>query len=129
MVSSEPRKIAVPLTVVPLSTRGRVPAEAPCLGCGSAPQLHQPDGNAPERLLGTCDACGAWHLIECDGSVVVLLPDATALCATEAVHQPSKPRRGSPSLSPLPVGSQRVPTPVTSMNRRITRAGMITPAS
>ena len=129
MVSSEPRKISVPLTVVPLSTRGRVPAEAPCLGCGSALELHQPDGNAPERLLGTCDACGAWHLLDCDGSVVVLLPDATALCATEAVHRPSKPRRGLPYLSPSPVRSRRVPTPATSMSRRITEAGMITPAS
>jgi hypothetical protein len=78
--------ISVPLTVATLSTRPRVLAEAPCLRCGAALQLHQPDDDAPQRLLGTCDACGGWHLIDCDGSVVVLLPDAAAFCDTEAIR-------------------------------------------
>ena len=60
------------------------PRRAPCLGCGSSLELHQPDGDAPQRLLGTCDRCGGWHLIDCDGSVVVLLPDVTEICDTGA---------------------------------------------
>jgi hypothetical protein len=86
MVSPEPRMIAVPLKVAPLSSRARSRAGAACLGCGSALQLHQPDGDAPQRLLGTCDCCGGWHLIDCDESVVVLLPEATALCDPQAVR-------------------------------------------
>ena len=96
MTSAQPRMVSVPLTVVPLSTRAMVPAGAPCLRCGAALELHQPDGDAPQRLLGTCDACGGWHLIDGDGSVVVLLPDAAALCGPEAVGSPSKSRRRSP---------------------------------
>jgi hypothetical protein len=86
MVSAQPRIVPVPLTVVPLSPRAPVPADAPCLRCGAALQLHQPDGDAPQRLLGTCDCCGGWHLIDCDESVVVLLPEATALCDPQAVR-------------------------------------------
>ena len=86
MVSLKPRTISVPLMVVPLSTRARVTAGAACLGCGSPLELHQPDGDAPQRLLGTCAVCGGWHLIDCGGSVVVLLPDVTAFRTTKAVH-------------------------------------------
>ncbi len=96
MASAQPPMISVPLTIVLLSTRARVPAEVPCLSCGVALELHQPDGDAPQRLLGTCDACGGWHLIDCDGSVVVLLPEASALRDSEAIGSPSESRRRSP---------------------------------
>jgi hypothetical protein len=95
MASAPPPTISVRLTVVPLSTRPRVPAEVPCLRCGAALELHQPDGDAPQRLLGTCDACGGWHLIDGDRSVVLLLPDASALRGTEAIGSPSESRRRS----------------------------------
>jgi hypothetical protein len=86
IASPMPRMISVPLTVVPLSSHPVVPTETPCLGCGSSLQLHQPDGNAPQRLLGTCDTCGSWHLIDCDRAVTVLLPDATEICDIKADH-------------------------------------------
>ena len=81
MVSLAPATITTPLTVAPLSTHA--PMKVPCLRCGVALQLHQPDDDAPQRLLGTCDVCGGWHLIDCEGSVVVLLPDAATLCDTD----------------------------------------------
>jgi hypothetical protein len=84
MVPPEPRMISVSLTAVPLSTQAQVPAEAPCLGCGSSLELHQPDGNAPQRLLGTCDSCGAWNLIDCDRALMVLLPDTDRFDNAEA---------------------------------------------
>src|SRR4051812_35541212 len=79
MISFETRTVLVSLAVTRLSSHPEVPTEAPCLGCGSSLQLHQPDGDAPQRLLGTCDICGRWHLIDCDECVVVLLPDATEI--------------------------------------------------
>ena len=84
MVSPKHGMISVPLTVVPLSTQAQVPAEAPCLGCGSSLELHQPDGNAPQRLLGTCDSCGAWHLIDSDRALMVLLPNTDGFHNAEA---------------------------------------------
>jgi hypothetical protein len=35
-----------------------------CRTCGSVLALHQPDEKTPEHLLGTCDGCGDWFLIE-----------------------------------------------------------------
>ena len=79
MASPNALMISVQLAVVPLSTQTQAPVGATCLGCGSSLELHQPDGNAPQRLLGTCDDCGRWHLIDCDASALVLLPDVDEL--------------------------------------------------
>lgn len=76
MVSSEQETVRIPLVVSRLSTDRDLAGDAPCLACGEPLSIHQPDPNAPERLLGTCDACGAWHLIDADRAVTVLLPDA-----------------------------------------------------
>lgn len=35
-----------------------------CLNCDGALCWHQPDPDQPSRLLGTCPACGAWHILE-----------------------------------------------------------------
>ena len=35
-----------------------------CLACDCELILHQPDPDLPERLLGTCDACKSWFLVE-----------------------------------------------------------------
>lgn len=37
--------------------------EVECASCGAFLDLHQPDMGRPERLLGTCEACGDWYLI------------------------------------------------------------------
>lgn len=39
--------------------------ETPCCRDCEAPlNVHQPDEDRPEHLLGTCPRCGAWYLIE-----------------------------------------------------------------
>jgi hypothetical protein len=35
-----------------------------CPGCRHVLTLHQPDPQFPDRLLGTCDVCRAWSLID-----------------------------------------------------------------
>jgi hypothetical protein len=35
-----------------------------CLGCRGDLKVHQPDDESPDRLLGTCPDCGAWHLMD-----------------------------------------------------------------
>ncbi len=79
MVSSEQETVLISLVISRLSTDHDLVGGAPCLDCGEPLSIHQPDLNAPERLLGTCDACGAWHLIDADRAVTVLLPDADGL--------------------------------------------------
>lgn len=50
-----------------------------CLACRHPLDIHQPDPARPDRMLGTCDDCGRWHVIDCqpdDGSAVLaMLPD------------------------------------------------------
>lgn len=50
-------------------------ALAGCSRCGNVLEIHQPDENLPKRLLGTCDRCKAWFLIDLDEAILVLLPD------------------------------------------------------
>jgi hypothetical protein len=78
-VSPRPVTVLVPLAVSPPWTSPDLPTGTPCLACGESLVLHQPDVNAPERLLGTCDDCGAWHLIDAERGMTVLLPDADGL--------------------------------------------------
>lgn len=34
-----------------------------CQNCRESLHLHQPRHDEPTRLLGTCGACGDWHLV------------------------------------------------------------------
>ena len=56
-----------------------------CRRCTATLELHQPDAYDPDRWLGTCEGCGAWHVIGilergCD-AVVVVLPTAEMIAA------------------------------------------------
>lgn len=73
----------------------RFPAEfenlvaARCLNCASELTLHQPDMDLPERLLGICEACKYWYLIDlvrdANQGVMVCLPDIEVV--RELSHQ------------------------------------------
>ena len=86
MGSPKPWTVLFSLVVARHLTDQEVPSETPCQGCGEPLSIHQPDINAPERLLGTCDTCGAWHLVDLDRAVTVLLPDQDALGNVEVVR-------------------------------------------
>ena len=54
-------------------------ARVQCPDCKEALDMHQPDERSPERLLGTCQGCSAWFLIDMMPEeatwMVVTLPD------------------------------------------------------
>jgi len=79
IVSPEPRMVRLALAVSRLRIDSEDPADPECLACGESLWIHQPDIDTPERLLGTCDGCGAWHLIDGDRAITVLLPDGDGL--------------------------------------------------
>lgn len=87
MVSTTPGTMIVPLVVSTPWTVPGLPCGNPCLACGDHLLIHQPDPESPERLLGTCDTCGSWHIMDCDRSVTVLLPDADALRDASAASE------------------------------------------
>src|SRR5690348_11642794 len=52
------------IRVTPDLLHGRLALDVLCLVCHAPLTLHQPDCDTPDRLLGTCGACGAWHLVD-----------------------------------------------------------------
>jgi hypothetical protein len=56
--------------------------EVECARCGAILDIHQPDEQLPARLLGACPNCRAWHLIDVEAGLMVILPDEAELrCA------------------------------------------------
>ncbi len=49
-----------------------------CRICGCDLTLHQPDPEMPERILGTCDECKAWYLLDGDLERVEIAPRQTS---------------------------------------------------
>jgi hypothetical protein len=48
-------------------------ALTPCQKCGCELQLHQPDPDLPTRLLGTCEECKSWFLLDLVAGSMTLL--------------------------------------------------------
>ena len=44
--------------------------DADCPNCGDELLIHQPDPETPDRLLGTCDECKSWYLLNRDWKVL-----------------------------------------------------------
>jgi hypothetical protein len=42
----------------------RVGHDLACPACQMVMEIHQPDLDQPERLLGTCTTCRAWTLVD-----------------------------------------------------------------
>lgn len=86
------------------------PVEAQCLNCPSKLTLHQPDMELPERLLGVCESCKHWYLIdlvrEVNEGVMVWLPDNEVVRELSRENPPAgismmnhEPEKGSPGSS------------------------------
>jgi hypothetical protein len=50
-----------------------------CARCHSPLERHQPHEEKPDRLLGTCDDCGAWFMIDLSAVVMIAMPDFDAV--------------------------------------------------
>ena len=69
-----------------------------CENCGCELQLHQPDPDLPERLLGTCQECKSWFLVDLvAGCLTLLLSKRTAKRKRSHIEVPV-PRRAPLSL-------------------------------
>ncbi len=88
------RIIPVPLTIARYSTAcGRVD-RGRCLACEMALELHQPAVDLPDRVIGVCEGCGRWYLVELIPGlhevVMVLLPEPGRLADGAAPPPPLK---------------------------------------
>jgi hypothetical protein len=50
--------------------------ESTCDTCGAPLDVHQPDADLPDRLLGTCQGCKAWWLLDGEAGLMARLPDS-----------------------------------------------------
>ena len=77
-MSRESRTIPVPLAMLRFSTLPQDLDEGYCLVCDAYLELYQPDADAPDRLVGICERCSRWYLIDIvpgtDDAVMILLP-------------------------------------------------------
>ena len=72
-----------------------------CRDCETALNIHQPDEDRPEHLLGTCALCGNWYLIELgkgrSEAFMYDLPNVTlihaAIGSARAKTGPKRPHR------------------------------------
>jgi hypothetical protein len=55
------------------------PSNIRCGKCFEELDRHQLDIERPSRMLGTCDSCKSWYLIDLEEGVMVLLPDGSDL--------------------------------------------------
>jgi hypothetical protein len=49
-----------------------------CGRCYGELEFHQPDPEAPYKILGTCEHCEAWYLMNLLSGWMLLLPDGRA---------------------------------------------------
>lgn len=68
--------VRLQVTRFELEADGRL--ELPCMGCGATLEVHQPDQEHPDRILGTCERCQGWVVAdfqpESDEGVMIFLP-------------------------------------------------------
>ncbi len=46
-----------------------------CTKCYAMLERHQLDTELPSRMIGTCESCKAWYLIDLEEGLMALLPD------------------------------------------------------
>jgi hypothetical protein len=67
--------VFVAMDLIRLPFRYDDPSNIRCGKCFEELDRHQLDIELPSRMLGTCESCKAWYLIDLEEGLMVLLPD------------------------------------------------------
>ena len=73
----------VAMDLVRLPFRLDESANIRCAKCLEELDRHQLDVELPNRLLGTCESCKTWYLIDLEEGLMLLLPGETGLRSLE----------------------------------------------
>src|SRR5215831_3941629 len=76
-----------------------------CPRCHAYLSIHQPDQELPDRLLGTCEDCRSWFLINAASGVIVRLPSEEELERARS-RSLGRSRSGLPGRSAASLGSR-----------------------
>jgi hypothetical protein len=77
----------VGLDVIELTSEFAGGALTQCPNCGVPLAIHQPEEQSPDRLLGTCEDCHSWFLLDLVGQTMVQLPEVGALRSSRTLSQ------------------------------------------
>jgi hypothetical protein len=95
MHPNAPRRVPAVLDVIPFPAPPGDLAWFRCADCSTSLELHQPDNEFPDRLLGVCKSCRRWTLIELapdgPGAVMALLPEGGWALNAVRDHAPTPP--------------------------------------
>ena len=80
--------------------------EMACPRCHNCLSIHQPDEQLPDRLLGTCEECRTWFLINAAAGVIVRLPNEEEMERARSTST-GRFRSGLPGRSAASPGSRR----------------------
>lgn len=79
--ASQTTVVLVPISTLVSACLGEEPTCISCVLCRAPLELHIPQVDKPERMLGTCVDCGAWYLLDHTVGSLALLPSTEALGA------------------------------------------------
>jgi len=79
-----PATVSVPVTPLDMAVDYADSVQVRCLNCQAPLELHLPDRDKSDRLLGTCGACGSWYLLDCLAGAMLLLPQSQSLLEPSA---------------------------------------------
>ena len=83
MMTRSPATASVSLTMTGLPIVGKDVPRVKCMSCNLRLELHQPDPESPERLLGICERCRNWYVLDLvqddNEAVMVHIPEAKHL--------------------------------------------------
>ncbi len=82
MMVNQPALAVVTLMLDVVPEAAQEPFGWRCPRCREELELHQPDAANPDRLLGTCGACGRWYVVDAlseSQSLLAQIPDQAEL--------------------------------------------------
>jgi len=56
------------------TTSSRCDEPGQCPNCGESLETHQPDPELPNRLLGVCEECKSWYVLDAELRIVFTIP-------------------------------------------------------
>jgi hypothetical protein len=95
MYSLPPQTVPVSVAPLDLAVDPDEPCRVYCLKCESYLDLHIPNPETPECMLGTCLDCGSWYLVDYTAGALALLPKLSKLMRRPAAPS-SAPRKKPP---------------------------------
>jgi len=96
MYSLPPQTVPVSVGPLELAIEADEPCRVYCLTCQIPLDLHIPNPETPECMIGTCLECGSWYLIDHAIGALALLPNLSKLARRASAPSSSSREKAPP---------------------------------